>query len=89
MSCCGNKRNAFREQNNTEVSRKTASRAIHSQTRSTHEKPVVMQYTGNSSLEVRGSFSRRLYRFTQSGAMLEVDIRDSPGLLALGQLKRK
>lgn len=88
MSCCGNKRNSFKTHNNSnEVSRTHANRTTYTISSPTFEHSIVLQYTGNTSLEARGVFSRRLYRFNKPGAMLEVDRRDSPSLLALGQLK--
>ncbi len=87
MSCCGNKRNAFKTFSNNEVSRSNANKSSQTTHRSALEAPLILQYTGPGSLEARGVFSRRIYRFHQPGAMLEVDSRDSSSLLALGQLK--
>ncbi len=89
MNCCGNKRNAMKEQEQVHASRSSAVVRVTHKTLGQQEKETVpMQYTGDTALSVRGVFSRRIYRFAHHGAMLEVDGRDAPGFLAIGVLKR-
>ena len=89
MNCCGNKRNAMKEQEQVHASRSSAAVRVTHKTLGQQEKETVpMQYTGDTALSVRGVFSRRIYRFAHHGALLDVDGRDAPGFLAIGVLKR-
>lgn len=89
MNCCGNKRNAIKEQEQIHASRSSAAVRVTHKTLGQQEKEAVpMQYTGDTALSVRGVFSRRIYRFAHHGAQLDVDGRDAPGFLAIAVLKR-
>jgi hypothetical protein len=51
-------------------------------------KRFIFSILGKTTLSVRGMFSRRIYRFAASMAVLEVEGRDAPGLAAVPLLKR-
>lgn len=80
MSCCGNKRELLMQP--------PASEKI-------SDEPVVKMwadvnftYTGKTSLTVKGSVSRNIYRFTKTGDVVLVDYRDASGMMAVLMLKK-
>jgi hypothetical protein len=84
MNCCGKKRSnlAIRSiPRNKPVNQRSGSVA-----RTGYAS--VVEYTGPTSLVVRGPVSGQLYRFPSPGARLLVDGEDAEYLLAIPDLKR-
>lgn len=49
---------------------------------------VAFEYTGPTSMTVRGAATGASYRFAGPGARVAVDPRDAPSLLAVPRLRR-
>jgi hypothetical protein len=85
MSCCGQKRTAFkRELENS--SRGAADDFIEFEPEP-EKKPRLFEYTGNGSLILKGVSSGTVYHFRFTGEKLEVNHYDSFALMAERDLK--
>jgi hypothetical protein len=88
MSCCGKKR----EQMRPAIRGRTISQSIN---RATVTRPLVGQagavfeYVGKTALTAIGPVTGRHYRFSQPGAVVEVDPRDSTSLAAVPNLRKR
>ena len=49
---------------------------------------VYFEYVGKTGLTVFGSVTGKRYRFSSNGAVVAVDLRDQPSLLAVPLLKK-
>jgi hypothetical protein len=49
---------------------------------------ALYEYTGGTSMTVRGSVSQRTYRFEQPGARVQIDPRDAASMAGLPDLRR-
>ena len=85
MSCCGQKRMAFKQdlQNST---RYEAENSGDSQPE-TEKHPKVFEYTGDGKLTLRGISTGALYYFRFKGERLEVNYYDSFAMMAERDLK--
>lgn len=89
MSCCGQKRQAFRT---------TTVRQAPPKVKMPHpvgmlaspvlSEPIPLAYRGDSSMVVRGPHTGTTYLFGARGKGLMVDGRDAPMLLRSGQFER-
>ncbi len=87
MGCCGNNRAALAQRGQAK-SLRPSGETWGQNPRRTEAESVYFQYTGKTSLSVRGMFSQRMYRFVAPMAVLEVEGRDAPGLTAVPLVKR-
>jgi hypothetical protein len=78
MSCCGQKRQAWREYNTAKVTASAPPPAA-------LQNPVVVHHLGATSLVIRGAVTGHAYLFAGHDTSLTVDERDVPALLASGQ----
>jgi hypothetical protein len=91
MFCCGKKRT---EIDGRARSNKSSDEAAHStSSANTPLRPVIpahaqFEYTGATALTAVGSITRRRYRFSAPGAIVDVDERDAPSLAAVPHLRR-
>jgi len=78
MSCCGQKRQAWREwpARNSQPS-KSAPPVL--------QNPSLLYHLGESSLLIKGAVTGHTYLFAGRGVGLTVDERDMPTLLATGR----
>ena len=78
MSCCGSKRNAFRQESGTlppsESSYWTSA-------------PAEFEYNGSGQLTVTGPLTGIVYHFAATGARLLIHGPDAPSLLSVPGLK--
>jgi len=75
MSCCGQKRQAWRDWNpRSAPASKPATPVL--------QNPTLLQYVGSSSLVIKGAITGHTYLFAALGTELAVDGRDAPALLA-------
>lgn len=79
MSCCGQKRNEYRQQ--------VSSTSAQSYTPPKTWKDVRFEYTGTSSLTVKGAVTGKKYLFAQPGDILLVDYRDAGAMYGVSNLK--
>ncbi len=88
MSCCGKKR----EQMRLAIQRVPGSLSI---SQGAVSRPPVgrqiaaFEYVGKTALTAIGPVSGRHYRFSHSGAIVEVDLRDSASLATVPNLRRR
>jgi hypothetical protein len=80
MSCCGQKRQAWREATALTIAEIPRPRAA-------IQNPRVVYHLGASSLVVTGAVTGTVYLFAGHGAELAVDERDLQGLLAMKYFK--
>ena len=80
MSCCGQKRQAFRTTTVRLAPLKVVSPVL--------SEPIQLAYRGDSSMVVRGPHTGTTYLFGSRGNGLMVDGRDAPMLLRSGQFER-
>jgi len=85
MSCCGQKRKAFREELN-DSSRFEAENPSDFEPE-TAMPPKVFTYTGEANMTIRGISSGTVYRFRYNGEKVEVDYYDSFAMMAERDLK--
>ena len=85
MSCCGQKRTAFKEQLKNS-SRDEAENSIDFEPQ-TEKKSRIFEYTGSGTLSLRGISSGAVYNFRFKGEKLEVDYYDSFAMMAERDLK--
>lgn len=74
MSCCGQKRQAWREH--------TQAREVPPPAEPVIQNPTTIYYAGEYSLVVKGAVSGHFYLFSGEKEGLSVDERDIPELLA-------
>ena len=86
MSCCGGKRQQW-----SQAPAKVPSDLRAEETGRAVRLPVAVtfRYTGATALTVRGPISGQRYHFVHPGAVLEVDGRDAPSMLAVPNLSRE
>jgi len=82
MSCCGKKRNGFDE-----------TYSLRNPVYTTAEPPkmwddIMFEYTGDTSLIVKGNITRLIYRFNRKHERLLIDYRDAAGMMAVPVLRR-
>ena len=79
MSCCGEKRSAYKQELQNQP---------HPVTEHEAEKPPrVFEYTGDGSLKLKGISSGTVYNFRFTGQKIEVDYHDSFAMMAERDLK--
>lgn len=88
MSCCGNKRAEYQHLNQPVASPGYAAIPPGQVTNQGSQEVVYFQYIGQTSLSVRGVFSRASYFFPNPGSILAVNPRDASGLAAVPHLRR-
>lgn len=49
---------------------------------------LYFEYVGQTGLTVVGPITRRSYRFSHPGALLAIDVRDSPSMAGVPNLRR-
>ena len=87
MPCCGKKREQFRaEFSGLKPPRETE--VISVQRQVVAYASAYFQYTGKTGLTALGPVSRQRYRFDSPGAIITVDARDAPYLVAVPNLRR-
>ena len=79
MSCCGDKRAAYK--------RELQNPAPSDPEYVAEKKPRVFEFTGNGSLKLTGISSGTVYHFRFQGQKIEVDYYDSFALMAERDLK--
>ncbi len=85
MSCCGQKRMAFKEESR-KFARDEPEDFVDLQPEA-QKKPRIFEYTGHENLILKGISSGALYHFRFSGEKLEVDYFDSFAMMAERDLK--
>lgn len=85
MSCCGNKRKALATEART--SRRQPIPAGYTQQVTENKPDRVFEYTGNTSLTVRGIMSGRQYYFRTKGDKVTIDFMDSFAIMAERDLR--
>jgi hypothetical protein len=87
MSCCGAKRQAWREQNQRAVTNAETGHDQHVPSSMANASPKIFEYTGPHSLNLTGAASGKLYHFRHTGAQVSVDPLDAFAMLAERDLK--
>ena len=82
MSCCGQKRQAWREAVQAKMQVAATPPPV-------LQNPVLLNHLGPSSLVIKGDVSGFTYLFSGEETGLEVDARDVPTLMATGQFGQK
>jgi hypothetical protein len=82
MSCCGQKRQAWREYNTSQF-------AVAPPPPAELQNPVTVHHLGATSLVMRGAVTGHTYLFAGHDSSLTVDERDVPALLASGRFTSK
>ncbi|MGZ3765063.1 MAG: hypothetical protein ACXVB0_10105 [Mucilaginibacter sp.] len=85
MNCCGNKRKAWQNEVRSSQHRETISNDSNALMADKTER--LFEYTGDSSLTVKGIASGKAYSFRFKGDKLAVDYFDSFALMAERDLK--
>lgn len=86
MSCCGQKRRAWRESITTSNASSTTKNVETSKLQApVLQNPIFLYHLADSSLVVKGAITNITYLFGGRGTSLNVDERDAPALLAMGQ----
>ena len=81
MSCCGQKRQAWRVQTTRHLpATDLPAPAL--------QNPTILYYLGNSPIVVRGTYTGITYLFGAAGTGLTVDARDVPAFVATGRFAR-
>lgn len=88
MSCCGQKRHAWREREAFEAQRRRDIARPVSPPLPVLQNPRVLRHTGPSSFMVKGAVTGNVYLFAAGGAGLAVDERDVPVLLKMAGFAR-
>jgi hypothetical protein len=85
MSCCGGKRKQFlsavQSQQSTEPTK------VVSHIRPAPRGSIYFEYVGSTGLTAVGPITGKRYRFSHSGAQIEVDSRDAPSFIAVPNLR--
>ena len=77
MSCCGQKRQAWRETVQAKIQAVATPPPV-------LQNPVFLHHVGPSSMVIKGDISGFTYLFAGQETALTVDARDVPGLVATG-----
>jgi hypothetical protein len=86
MGCCNQKRNEFaRQAQQVQSIENDAALSISSLQTSAHQS-FRFRYIGKSSFTIRGTISKKLYRFHCPLAELEIDHRDSSAFFAIPEM---
>ncbi|HEY0462401.1 MAG TPA: hypothetical protein VGC97_24925 [Pyrinomonadaceae bacterium] len=85
MSCCGQKREAFRHE--SETSSRARAQDFTSFEPEPEKPPKVFEYTGDDNLILRGISSGAVYHFRFKGEKLTVDFYDSSAMMGERDLK--
>ena len=85
MSCCGQKRLAYKQE--LKNSSRVEAEDSNNFQPETQKTPRVFEYTGNDNLILRGISSGAVYHFRFKGEKLEVNYYDSFALMAERDLK--
>ena len=86
MPCCGNQRATIQTPARTNYSSGTANKN-HDEPRRVLRDRVFFKYLGQTGMTVIGPKSGKRYRFDAAGSIVEVDLRDRPGLAGLSKLR--
>jgi hypothetical protein len=87
MSCCGQKRDQLRRSIPiVQTSHPAKPRGFSEQF--VRHQSISFQYIGKTALTAVGPISGRHYRFSHSGAIVEVDPRDAPSLAGIPTLRK-
>ena len=84
MSCCGEKRQRFYSNPYAHGNPDEMPSQDH---RSQMAESVWFEYTGNSTLTVKGVVTGQHYRFMEKGALIEADRRDAAFLTGIPDLR--
>jgi len=93
MSCCGNKRTQFLQNqqgsplNHPEM-RPGNYPAVPEQPNSKRYSSIFFEYTGKTGMTVWGSASGKRYRFDRPGSLVIIDPRDRPSMALVPNLKQ-
>jgi hypothetical protein len=79
MSCCGNKREELVQQLSSDKIKAPVIKMWND---------VLFEYTGETSLTVKGNVTRTVYRFNTKGDIQLIDYRDASGMMAVTVLKK-
>ncbi len=82
MSCCGQKRNENRQQEQHQ-----AAGPVYNYTPKMGE-DVQFEYTGKTALTVNGAITGKRYRFEHTGSKLVIDYRDAAGMTGIPVLRK-
>lgn len=83
MSCCGQKRNENRQQE-----QRQAAGSVYNYTPPKMWEDVQFEYTGKTALTVNGSITGKRYRFEHTGSTLVIDYRDAAGMMGIPVLRK-
>lgn len=86
MPCCGEKRKMWLEERNSVTKSNVQTTSPSSETK--YRPDRIYEYTGDSSLVIKGIFTGKLYFFEKKGARNQVNHFDSFALMAERDLKR-
>ena len=87
MSCCGKKRAVFKRQ--TDYTATDQGRHPPGQPATSNEESTgYFRYEGGSFLRIKGAITNKPYSFRFPGAIVAVDSRDLPSLMAEPELER-
>jgi hypothetical protein len=78
MSCCGQKRQAWRQWNAPKTHAVQPPPPV-------LQNPVILRHLGTSSLVIKGAVTDHTYLFAGTDTGLSVDERDAPALIATGR----
>ncbi|MBE2223475.1 MAG: hypothetical protein IAF02_18185 [Anaerolineae bacterium] len=85
MSCCGDKRRQFPVRDSAPPT--STPRPMHTYTVSQNALGKVFEYTGHTTLTVRGPITGQLYRFSKLHVRVAVDGRDASALMGVPNLR--
>lgn len=83
MSCCGQKRNETRQQE-----QRPAAESVYNYTPPRMWDDVQLEYTGKTALTATGSITGKRYRFEHTGSQLVIDYRDAAGMMGIPVLRK-
>lgn len=87
MSCCGQKRAIFKRQN-THTTARVGIQGPTSLPVPKEDRTANFRYDGRSFLRVKGAITNTTYSFRFPGAIVAVDLRDLPSLMAEPELEK-
>lgn len=85
MSCCGKKREELK---NFYSGDNPDTAVLEHPGKYTLPIDISFEYTGEKSLTVTGSISRKQYFFSQKGDVLSVNNKDAPGMMGVPNVKK-
>jgi len=89
MACCGKRRKQMSQVIPTYPDRRPLRGLSTARTEPPLRGPIVyFEYIGKTGLTVFGPVTGKRYRFNGNGAVVAVDLRDKPSLLAVPHLKK-